>query len=558
MTERIPPHDLAAEQSLLGAMLVSAEAVEVGLAAVRAGDFYRPAHRLMFEAVAFLSASGGGVDHVTVAQSLEASGNLEAAGGRDYLLEVSRVCPLSSNAATYADAVRRTAALRELVRAGDALSNLAADAGDHREVITKAQAKLDGIAERFADSRLPGVLLADVEAERVAWLWPGRIPFGKITIADGDPGLGKTTMALDLAARLTTGRAMPGETATVSRAGVVILSAEDDLADTIRPRLDAAGADCRGVVALKTVSEDGRPPALPDDIPSIRAAIERVGARLVIVDPLMAFLNGATDAHKDQSVRRALHRLSLLAEETGAAIVCIRHLNKAPGGNPLYRGGGSIGIIGAARSGLLVARDPDDPNRRVLAVTKSNLGPEADSLAFHLEPAGNGAARVVWDGVSAHGAGALLAAPTDPEERSALDDARDFLRDLLAEGPKSAKEIRHAADGAGIGWRTVERAKKALGVVSRQEPGERHGGWCWCLGDQTANPSTSRNVGGLTDPWRSDPATCGNQTANTWRSDPSEHQSANPECGGLTPPEAVEQIITDLDAEVIVDARPPR
>lgn len=331
----------------------------------------------------------------------------------------------------------------------------------------------------------PGVLLSDVEPESVAWLWYGRIPLGKITVLDGDPGLGKSTATLDLAARVTRGLPFPDDRRRIDPAGVVLLSAEDDLGDTIRPRLDAAGADVSRVVALQEVIDDGgrRPPVLPDDLPWVRAAIERVGAKLVVIDPLMAFLSGGLDAHKDQQVRRGLHQLALLASSTGAAILLVRHLNKAPGGNPMYRGGGSIGIVGAARSGLLVGRDPGDINGRVLASTKCNLAPEPRSIAFHLVAAPEQASHIVWDGECDFDAQAILADPPGEDERTARKEAEAFIKTTLAEGPVAAKDIERMAEESAISLRTLKRAKKGLGVVSAMQGYQ--GAWEWSLPERS-------------------------------------------------------------------------
>jgi putative DNA primase/helicase len=184
-----------------------------------------------------------------------------------------------------------------------------------------------------------GQLLSEVVAEQVRWLWEKRIPLGKLTILDGDPGLGKSALLTDDAARVSVGRTWP-DGAPCEAGGVVICSAEDGLADTIRPRLDAAAGDPSKVLALATVKdEDGeRVLSIPEDLNIVRQGIERVGAKLVIVDPIMAFLSGKSDSHKDQHVRRALAPLARLAEETGAAVVVVRHLNQTSGGNPLYRG----------------------------------------------------------------------------------------------------------------------------------------------------------------------------------------------------------------------------
>lgn len=344
------------------------------------------------------------------------------------------------------------------------------------------------------DPQNVGTLLSEVEPESVEWLWPGRIPKGKVSLIEGDPGTGKSALTIDLAARVSVGKELPDET-PCQVAGVVLLSAEDGPADTIRPRLDAAGADPSKVLALTTlcdVENQERMLSVPDDVPLIERGIERVGAGLVVIDPLVAFLPKNVDANKDQDVRRALAPLAVLAERTGAAVVVVRHLNKGTGGKALYRGGGSIGIIGAARSALLVAKDPQDEDRRVLAAQKSNLSKPAPSLSFSLEDAANGAARVVWGGESPLDASQLLAAPPDGEVRTAETEAKNFLRELLADGPVPVEEVFEEARSARIAEKTLRRAKTTLGVVSEREgkPGKRGGGrWLWALpGIKVAKP----------------------------------------------------------------------
>lgn len=331
-----------------------------------------------------------------------------------------------------------------------------------------------------------GQLLSSVEPERVEWLWPGRLALGKIVLVDGDPGLGKSAMVLDLAARVSAGGRWP-DGAACEAGGVVLLSAEDGLADTIRPRLDAAGADTSRILALATVpDEEGRERMLsiPEDLGLIERGIRRVGARLVVVDPLMAFLSGETNSHKDQDVRRALAPLAALAEGCGVCMVVIRHLNKSAAHNPLYRGGGSIGIIGAARMAFVVGKDPQDENRRVLAATKNNLAAAPQSLVFSLEEAENGSVRVRWLGSSEVSAKDLLA-PAREEHADARDEAVLFLREILAGGPVPAKKVIEEADGAGIAEKTLRRAKKELGILVYREntEGEKRGAgrWLWRL-----------------------------------------------------------------------------
>jgi predicted ATP-dependent serine protease len=169
--------------------------------------------------------------------------------------------------------------------------------------------------------RSVGTLLSEVAPERVEWLWEGRIPKGKLTVVDGDPGTGKSAMITDLAARVSAGRPMPdGSTGGVA-AGVVILSAEDGLADTVRPRLDAARGDPAGVLALTTKYDDNARDlllSLPKDIPLIAQGIERIEAELVTIDPLVAYFGNKTDSHRDQDVRRVLADLAALAECAGS------------------------------------------------------------------------------------------------------------------------------------------------------------------------------------------------------------------------------------------------
>ena len=323
----------------------------------------------------------------------------------------------------------------------------------------------------------------DVAAEQVQWLWQGYIPRGALTVVDGDPGLGKSTMMMDLAARLTTGAVMPdGSAGLAAPAGILMLCAEDSISTTIRPRLEQAGAAMARTLILDhlTTPVGERQPTI-GDIAAIAEGIATVEACLVIIDPLMAFLPPNVNAYRDQDVRRVLTPLSQLAQRTGAAIVVVRHPNKMVGQSALHRGGGSIGIIGAARSGLLVAPDPHDPEgpRRILAAVKNNLAPPAPSLAYHIEGEKDGAGRIVWEGVASFSANQLIAPPLDGEESSMLTEAMDFLRGALADGTQPAAAMTKAAREAGITEQTLRRAKCALRCRSAKD-GK---GWFWRLPD---------------------------------------------------------------------------
>ena len=336
-----------------------------------------------------------------------------------------------------------------------------------------------------------------IEAQPVVWLWRGYIPAGMLTVLDGDPGLGKSTLTLDLAARVSTGRAMPDGSAGRSAAGVVLLSAEDDLARTIRPRLEAAGADLDRIAKVELRARDGRtraPVITAGDLRLVEEAIRTVEAGLLVLDPLVAYLPDGIDTNRDHDVRRALTALSDLAGRTDCAAIVVRHLRKSGAENPLYRGGGSIGITAAARAVFLLARDPDDPSgdRRVLASLKTNLGPMPPSLAFRLvvDP-GRDHPHVAWDGVSAHDARSLFAVPAAGNRPSATDEAEDVLRVILEDEPLPASEAQRLAGEAGVAERTLDRARRLLGVTARKvgKPGEAGQYWEWSLPPKDANPA---------------------------------------------------------------------
>src|SRR5579872_1477961 len=325
-----------------------------------------------------------------------------------------------------------------------------------------------------------GVLAVDVVAAPTEWLWPGRIPCGAITLLDGDPGLGKSLITLDLAARVSRGGAMPDgpDGAGGVEGGVVLLSAEDVLTATIRPRLDAAGADLERIYILQTVglldTETGKSQergiSLPLDEAILEAAIARVGAKLVVIDPLMAYLDVKVNSWRDQDVRGALSPLGRLADRTGAAFLILRHLTKGGGANAIYRGGGSIGIIGAARSGLLVAKSPDDPeHERILASSKSNLGPPMPALRYRLQTLDEQRVRVEWLGTSTYTASALLSQSTE-KASDTTTAAMEWLRDTLSDGAWHAlAAIEQAGRAAGYVGKPLRTARERLGIRIRRD-----------------------------------------------------------------------------------------
>jgi hypothetical protein len=332
---------------------------------------------------------------------------------------------------------------------------------------------------------------SQIKREKVEWLEPGRVPLGALTILAGLPGLGKSQWTVGLAGRLSRGDLPCGE------ANAILATAEDHRAGVVKPRLNAVQANVDRVVEITMVldeAEDGL--HLPADTAELEMCVAEEQARLVIVDPLVAFL-GAVDSWRDASVRQALAPLAALAERQGCAVVGVMHLNKSLSSDPFMRLGGSVGFGGAARSVLVLGRDPDDDDngsRRVLAATKNNYGPLAPSLLYEVEqvliPAFDDepeveTSRLRLIGESEHDGPALLAL-RDDEERSALDDAENFLMAELATGRVKARDLQRDAREAGHSPRTLDRAKKNLGVESSKD--SFSGAWYWALPTKDANP----------------------------------------------------------------------
>jgi len=326
-----------------------------------------------------------------------------------------------------------------------------------------------------------------VEAEDVQWLWPGRVPFGALTVLAGGPGLGKSLLTVALAAQLSR-----GELGDQGARSVVMSSAEDALAQVVVPRLIVSGATLKNI-HFAAANRDGfaMPPQLPTDIGLLREKVEEVGAGLVVLDPLSAHLAGEVNTWKDQSIRLALAPLQRLAEESDAAVVLVAHLNKGESADPLQRLGGSVGLAAAARSVLLLAHDPDDPDgsigdQRVLAHVKSNLSRLADSLRMRVDNVERNtvtAARIIEIGTSPY-TGADLLSRDVRGTQSKLSLAIDLLKEELAAGPKPVSDLRKRAAAADISPSTLDRAREALSIETSK--GSFGGGWFWSLPEPQA------------------------------------------------------------------------
>lgn len=337
------------------------------------------------------------------------------------------------------------------------------------------------------DSFVVTLCVSDIKPEPVEWLWPQRAPLGKITNVSGDPGLGKSVLMCAMAAPVTLGGRWPVDDTSCPQGSVIMLSAEDDPADTIRPRLDAAGADVSFVHILKMVCdihEDGKKEwrsfSLKRDIEALGNLLgKHKDCRLITIDPMQAYLDG-TDSHRNSDVRSLLMPLKELAERNRVAIVCVDHLNKGGNTNSLYRSMGSIAFIGASRAAYAVARDKDDPKRRLFLPQKNNLAPESQGLAFTISSATNGAPILLWDAEPVTiTADEALSPHFEDEQSPKRSAAQDWLRDLLRDGPLPANEVREQAEQSGQAWATVRRAQDALGIKPTKTRFD--GQWTWSL-----------------------------------------------------------------------------
>jgi len=304
--------------------------------------------------------------------------------------------------------------------------------------------------------------MEDIETEYVSWLMKPYIPFGKITIVQGDPGEGKTTMMLAIAADLTRGKALPNANST-SPVNVIFQTAEDGLADTIKPRLEELGADCS---LIHIIDESEKPLSFSDA--RIEQAIVKTNAKLLILDPAQAYFSGASMNSAD-GVRPMMKTLTGVAERTECAIVIIGHLNKGKGKSQ-YRGLGSIDIYAAARSVLVVGRIGE--YTRAVVQDKSNLAPIGKSLSFELDPI----LGFKWCGECNATVDDVMRKNTAKTSQS--DKAERIILTALSDGTEiAANELFAEAVEKGVSSKTLKRAKSDLGVISTK----RGDSWYWRL-----------------------------------------------------------------------------
>ena len=328
-----------------------------------------------------------------------------------------------------------------------------------------------------------------VKVEQIEWLLYPFIPFGKVTIIQGDPGEGKTTMVLQIIAKLTRGepillnkksqkeaqqdseenlkQEVLSQDNSIQPVNVIYQTAEDGLGDTIKPRLLAAGADCSRVLVI----DDREQPLTMLDV-RLEEAIMQTKARMVVLDPIQGFLGTDVDMHRANEIRPLMKRMAVLAEKYHCAIILIGHMNKNSNGKSSYRGLGSIDFQAAARSVLIVGRLKDEPETRVMCHVKSSLAPEGKSVAFRLDKETG----FRWIGEYDISADDLLSGDARGQKSRI---AKEFLLDILADGGMAQKKIEEEASKQGIKKKTLRNAKQELEIDSVKRGNQ----WFWILSE---------------------------------------------------------------------------
>ncbi len=349
------------------------------------------------------------------------------------------------------------------------------------------------------------VRLADVKPTNIRWLWPGRIPLGRVTLLVSDPGIGKSLLTLDIAARVSRGAPWPDQEQGArspeqgarnanpnsplhAPCSVLLLTAEDDLADTIRPRLEALGADCSRILAISSVPGENakdvpRAFALSRDLARLANLLNAIpDCRLLIIDPISAYL-GNTNEHSNADVQSLLAALATIARERDIAVLVVSHLRKKEGA-AIHRTMGSLAFVAASRAAWLVCKDPTDANKRFFLPIKNNLAPDIAGLAYTIETRANHQTPIIrWlpDAVNFTAdtivaVGRSVGRPDDERQY-----AMDWLNQRLEKSARPARDIRDEADAQGISYGTLRRAFRQLGGEAVRQGTFPYMSWYWKL-----------------------------------------------------------------------------
>lgn len=489
--------DLRTQGEVLARLIAESDLLQESFGDLTVQDFGGKVHQSLFRIIAKLSEEGKPFDVMTVAESWGAEKEIgdPIAFLSDLLDTVGTDFP-ATKLRLRVERLHSLSHLRRLHRAGEALMRQAASAQtDPHALLEKLEVgiqalragyDLNGQLLPYAPrnlARRPDLLtLASVEAQPVPWLWQPYLTYGMLNMLSGDPGAGKTYLALAFAAALTVGK-IPYTGDSVAPHNVVYLSTENSPEFVLRARFDALGGDANCFHILQgAVTGDGakqrRESVRLSDIPLLDEAVKQTKARLLVVDPIQSYLGGEVDMHRSNETRPVLDGLAMLAQKHKVCILILRHFAKATTGSAINRGLGSIDLTGAARSELHAGfRD----QQRAMVHAKTNVGEIGKSLGYEIRKDGSAAGLFLWTGETSITANDLAAGGMADEERDAVRDAVESLTEMLRGGPRLASDIMSEMREIGVSPATLRRAKMKLGVQSRKRAGARHGHFEWVL-----------------------------------------------------------------------------
>lgn len=479
------------QRAVLGSALLDSSLLRGPLADLAVTDFVGSSDQTIYGAMLELEEDGEPFDGITLIRlAEERCGGIEN-GGAAFIGElIDGAVPDPAVVKRHAETLQKLSQLRRLGRFGEIIACKAQELGSDPSVLLQ---KAENIIRSLRDGydldanllpyaprdlvRRPEILsLADVQPRDVDWIWRPYVPMSMLAMLSGDPGAGKTYLALAIAAALTVGQ-RPCNAEPCAPMDVLYLSVENSPEHVLRPRFDALRGDpsrfhvLRGSVAANGKCTDRKGVKL-SDLPILEEALMRTKARLVIVDPIQSYLGAEVDAHRSNETRPVLDGLAHLAEKHQTCFFLIRHFAKSQVGRAIHRGLGSIDLTGAVRSELH-AGEVDE--RRALVHAKSNLGQLGKSLGYMIEADGS----FRWTGETDITASDLQAVEPNGEDRSAVEEAVGYLRDALASGARPGKEVQAELRDAGVSDATLRRAKSKLGVLSCKI--QMRGGWEWYL-----------------------------------------------------------------------------
>ena len=464
------------EKMILGVILLDNSLIRQASELLQIYDFYNPRNRQIFRAMLKLAENGQAIDPILLGEDLKKSEN-------GLIIEIAEITQLTyglpyfSEIQKYTDILRRKTLEREVIKEANNLALKISEVENVGEALQLASENLKNLASQFKENNnnFHLVRMSDVQREEISWLWFPFIALSKLTLLSGEEGLGKSWFSCALANPVTNGCGFPPNFEPCDIGNVLMLSAEDGLGDTIKPRLEAVGANCERVFVIDeplTFDEKG--------LLKLQSYIAEVQPKLITIDPLFAYTPSKTDINSANQSRAISSRLAEIARKWNCAILLIRHIGKAKGfGDARAAGLGSIDWRAAVRSELLVGKNPDNEKERAIVQTKNNLAEFGDAVGFTIENNSDGA-KFLWMGRSNLTALQILANVKDEDTRAEQSDAIKFLSEVLRDGEKYSKDVQTEARQNGISERTLARAKTSLNVQSRKE-GFNPTRWFWQL-----------------------------------------------------------------------------